>query len=188
LRKNLVYGGAATLIFGLILAALTQGTHEVKLQSLSIEKKDGYSVYISPLRAGEEFAAEFVCHKPEGRLRMALMTASWYSKWRSGEDVPSEQLLGDAYGHQGRIAWTAQADDTYGLVLVPINETSSWPFEVSVRLELKSGRGIGWYIGVLLILCGIAMTTFGLLKKSRSRHSGSRRNYVGSRRGSITAH
>jgi len=170
LRKDLVYKGAVTLIVGLILAAITQGIHEVRVQDLSIEKKDGHNVYISNLRSGEEFTAEFVCHRPEGKLRMVLITASWYEKWRGGQDVPSAELLGDAYGHQGKIAWRVRADDAYGLVLVPIDDTASWPFGVSVKLESRSERGAGWLIGMILLLCGIAVMTFGFLKKTRVRY------------------
>ena len=170
MRKDLVYKGVVILIIGVILAALTQGTHEVRVQDLSIEKKDGHSVYVSNLRSGEEFSAEFACHQPEGKLRMVLIAASWYDKWRSGQDVPSAELLGDAYGHQGKIAWRVQADDTYGLVLVPIGDTASWPFGVSVKLESRSERGVAWLFGMILLLCGIAIMILGFVKKTRVRH------------------
>jgi len=170
LRKDLVYKGAVVLIVGLILAALTQGTREVRVQDLSIEKKDDHSVYVNNLRSGEEFSAEFVCHKPEGRLRMVLITASWYEKWRGGKDVPSAELLGDAYGHQGKIAWKVQTDDAYGLVLVPTGDTASWPFGVSVKLEFRSERGAGWLFGMVLLLSGIAIMILGFVRKTRVRH------------------
>jgi len=170
LRKDLVYKGAVVLIVGLILAALTQGTHEVRVQDLSIERKDGHSVYIGNLMSGEEFSAEFVCHQPEGRLRMVLITASWYDKWRSGQDVPNTELLGDAYGHQGKIAWRVRADDAYGLVLVPDGGTASWPFGVSVKLESRSERGAGWHMGMVLVFCGIAAMILGFVRKARVRH------------------
>ena len=170
MRKDLVYKGAVVLIVGLILAALTQGTYEVRVQDLSIEKKDGHGAYISNLRSGEEFTAGFVCHQPEGRLRMVLITASWYEKWRGGQDVPNAELLGDAYGHQGKITWRVRADDAYGLVLVPIDDTASWPFGVSVKVESRSERGAGWLIGMILLLCGIALMILGSLKKARVRH------------------
>lgn len=170
MRKDLVYKGALVLIVGLILTALTQGSYEAKVQDLSIEKKDGYYAFRSNLKSGEEFSAEFFCHQPEGKLRVVLITASWFDKWRGGQDIPNAELLGDAYGHQGKIAWRVQADGAYDLVLVPTTDTASWPFGVSVRLESKSERGAGWLIGMALMLCGIALTILGLGKKKLARH------------------
>jgi len=165
LRKDLVYKGAAMLIVGLILTMLTEGTHELRFQDLSIEKKDGYYAFLNNLKGGEEFSAEFICHQPKGELRMVLITASWYDKWRGGQDVPNTELLGDVHGHQGRITWKAQADGDYDLVLLPTADTASWPFGVSMRLETKSERGVGWYVGTAMELFGIAVMTLGFVKK-----------------------
>jgi len=170
LKKNLVYKGAVILIVGLILTVLTEGTYEVNVQDLSIEKKDGHCVFLNNLKSGEEFSAEFVCHQPQGELRMVLITASWYDKWRGGQDVPNTELLGDAYGHQGKIAWKAQTDGAYDLVLVPTDSTASWPFGVSVKVESKNERGVGWLIGMILLLYGIAVMILGFMKKTRVRH------------------
>ncbi len=170
MKKNLVYKGAVILIVGLILTVLTEGTYEVKVQDLSIEKKDGYYAFLNNLKSGEEFTAEFVCHQPKGGLRMVLITASWYDKWRGGQDIPNTELLGDAYGHQGKIAWKVQTDGAYYLVLSPTADTAGWPFDVSVKLESRSERGVGWLIGMALLLCGIAVMILGFGKKKRMRH------------------
>lgn len=170
MKKNLVYKGAVILIVGLVLTVLTKGTYEVGVQDLSIEKKDGHCVFLNNLKTGEEFSAQFVCHQPQGQLRMVLIEASWYDKWRGGQDVPNTELLGDAYGHQGKITWKVQTDGAYDLVLVPTDSTASWPFGVSVKVESRSERGVGWLMGMVLVLCGIAMTVLGFVKKARVRH------------------
>lgn len=170
MRKDLVYKGAVILIVGVILTVFTEGSYEAKVQDLSIEKKDGYYAFLNNLRSGEEFNAQFVCHQPQGELRMVLITASWYEKWRSGQDVPNTELLGDAYGHQGRIVLKVRTDDAYDLVLVPANSTASWPFGVSVKLESRSERGAGWLVGIILVLCGTAVTILGFAKKARVQH------------------
>lgn len=166
LRKNLVYVGAIVLVIGLALAALTGSTYEVKVQDLSIEKKDGYYALSNFLRAGEDFTAEFISHQATGRLRVVLISEEWYGRWREGEDVPLEQLLGDVSGAFGRIAWKVRSSGVYYLVLVPAADTSSWPFGVSVRLESKGGGEAERLMGTVLLLIGLAVLIFGLIKKA----------------------
>jgi len=166
LRRNLVYSGVIVLVIGLALAALTGSTNEVNVQDLSIEKKDGYYTLSNFLRAGEDFTAEFICHQATGRLRVVLISEDWYAKWREGQDVPIEQLLGDASGAFGRITWKVRNSGVYYLVLVPASDTASWPLGVSVRLESKGGGEIERLVGTALFLVGLAVLILGLAKKA----------------------
>ncbi len=169
MRTNYVVAGLLLLISGLALVALASGSHEVKIQDISIQKEDGFYAFANSLMAGQAFTAEYVCQQPKGELRMVLLSESWYGKWREGENVPSSELLGDAYGRQGRIDVRIASDGVYELVLVPNASTASWPFGISVRLESTSGRGGGWFLGVLLFLCGIVLMGLGLVRKTRAR-------------------
>lgn len=169
MRTNYVVTGLLLLISGLALVALASGSHGVKIQDISVQKEDGFYAFTNSLMAGQDFTAEFICHQPQGELRMVLVTESWYYKWREGQNVPSSELLGDSYGRQGRIAVKVERDDVYELVLVPNTSTASWSFDVSVRLESTSGRGGGWFLGVLLFLCGIVLMGIGFVRKARVR-------------------
>lgn len=164
MKKNLVFAGPIMLIVGLLLAVTTGGTHDVRVQDVSIEKKDGYCAFQNNLRVGDEFSAEFTCHQPKGELRMVLTTESWYNKWKSGQEIPTTDLAADAYGYQGRITKKIQTDGVYYLVLVPTAGSASWPFDVSVKLEFSGGGGVGWFAGLVLLLGG-AMVILGFAKK-----------------------
>ena len=156
-------------MLGLVLVALASGSYAVKTQDISVQKDDGFYAFTNSLMAGQAFTAEYICQQPKGELRMVLLSESWYYKWREGENVPSSELFGDTYGHQGRIDVRIQSDGVYALVLVPNTSTASWPFGVSARLESTSGRGGGWFLGVLLFLCGIVLIIVGLVRKARTR-------------------
>jgi hypothetical protein len=169
LRKNFIVAGLLLLILGLTFATSASGRHEVKVQDLTIQKKDPYYVLTSNLLAGEDFSAEFVCQQSRGQLRMVLVTESWYNKWRSGQDVPGNELLGDTYGRTGKIALRVPNEGTFDLVLVPNNATADWPFDVNVRLEGKSERGAGWFMGMTMLVGGIVVTVAGLMKKPSVR-------------------
>lgn len=166
MRKSLVAKGVVVLIAGLVLMALMAPTHEVNVQNLSIEKKDGYFEISNFLMAGQEFTAEFVCHQPTSRVRAVLIAESSYVNWRSGKDVPIEQLLGDTSGAFGKITWRVQADGLYYLVLVPVADTTNWPVGVSVKLESKGGSEAGRLAGAALFLIGLVVVIAGFVKKA----------------------
>ncbi len=98
---------------------------------------------------------------------MVLVTESSYYKWRNGQNLDGTELLGDTYGHAGKITLKIPNEGTFDLILVPNSATTNWPFEVGVRLEGRSERGAGWFVGMIMLIGGVVVTTAGIMKKNR---------------------
>jgi hypothetical protein len=169
LKKSTVAVGGVLIVVGLLLMVLMQGSYEIKTESISIEKKNGYYAYLNKMKTGEAFSAEWTCAQPKGELRAVLITESWYNKWMSGQDIPKSELLADAHGHQGKANYNVQADGNYYLLLLPEPSTASWPFGVTVKLESRSGGGAGWLLGLAVMVGGVVAIIVGFVMKDVSK-------------------
>jgi hypothetical protein len=162
---------------------MTPTEMETKQENRTITEQTGYVYYWTDLRVGSVFSAAFECRDADDQIRAFLLTSDQFDRFQGGETIPKDQLLADTAGHSGIVTWVSPSDGRYYLVVKPVAghwpvpyqfsmsaarllAGSEWPLSLTYTMEGE--REGPWYLGVIVIIVGVAVLALGFRRKAVS--------------------